>query len=214
MSTRFQPTLPLRGATDPAVVARDDAVSVSTHAPCAGLLHRRVVSTHAPLAGSDIQIAHLEAGGSRFQPTLPLRGATPRDEAQVWACLFQPTLPLRGATAMVVLVMAPQAWFQPTLPLRGATGSPGRFFGIETCFNPRSPCGERRGVPFDEAPERPVSTHAPLAGSDEDIVRRRLQRPRFNPRSPCGERPEADQPAETSQQVSTHAPLAGSDRVM
>ena len=80
-------------------------------------------------------------------------------------------------------------------------------------FNPRSPCGERpRPVGGYGAPKRPVSTHAPLAGSDDSTASSRrqcsrvsthaplagsdkapgAQRPRgigFNPRSPCGERP-------------------------
>ena len=57
----------------------------------------------------------------RFQPTLPLRGATPfafKDNSAI--NVFQPTLPLRGATSL-----SPRVWstatFQPTLPLRGAT---------------------------------------------------------------------------------------------
>ena len=55
----FQPTLPLRGATD-VVTLRPRAPAVSTHAPLAGsdvlVGAGRVdgrVSTHAPLAGSD-----------------------------------------------------------------------------------------------------------------------------------------------------------------
>ena len=101
--------------------------------------------------------------------------------------------------------------FQPTLPLRGATRCLGALQCASRCFNPRSPCGERlndlkikgaalkfqptlplRGATFRglEIPLlRPVSTHAPLAGSDSVLAG-------FSGHGA----------------VSTHAPLAGSDK--
>ncbi len=102
--------------------------------------------------------------------------------------MFQLTLPLRGATFDSV------AWckrfqFQLTLPLRGATVARLLSRGRRSCFNSRSPCGERPatgqmiiGIPG-------VSTHAPLAGSDYQgyVI------------------------AQDIDIVSTHAPLAGSD---
>ena len=100
----FQPTLPLRGATvmfdssnleelvsthaplagsDAAGERSDPLACVSTHAPLAGsdneIPVRREydnVSTHAPLAGSDARLAAVNVRPPRFQPTLPLRGAT------------------------------------------------------------------------------------------------------------------------------------------
>ena len=57
---------------------------------------------------------------SRFQPTLPVRGATSTAARDITENQFQPTLPVRGATPSV---MPP-----PRL---------GKY------FNPRSPCGER-----------------------------------------------------------------------
>ena len=78
--------------------------------------------------------------------------------------------------------------FQPTLPLRGATSRRCRPSREASCFNPRSPCGERRPPRRRSALGSPVSTHAPLAGSDS-CPRSRFSRPL----------------------VSTHAPLAGSD---
>ena len=100
-----------------------------------------------------------------FQPTLPLRGATSRASARFITTLFQPTLPVRGATEPAH-VRDIDVWFQPTLPLRGATPEGGRA-----------------------VPHLPrVSTHAPLAGSDEGQI--------------APSQPDL---------VSTHAPLAGSD---
>ena len=57
----------------------------------------------------------------RFQPTLPLRGATSSRYLVSRASEFQPTLPLRGATARVRQELNRLRLFQPTLPLRGAT---------------------------------------------------------------------------------------------
>ena len=123
------------------------------------------VSTHAPLAGSDRWLpSPLRARtcfnprspcGERpynlmfdmqplmFQPTLPLRGATFTQVAkQVYFGLFQPTLPLRGATNLSTETTSQTTQFQPTLPLRGATRQSRRYWH-PSCFNPRSPCGER-----------------------------------------------------------------------
>ena len=148
---------------------------------------------------------------------------------------FQPTLPLRGATRQQS-TMPPSGAFQPTLPLRGATHARTRCTRRRSSFNPRSPCGERPD-PARVALQVPdVSTHAPLAGSDVQVVdgaaRRNLvsthaplagsdcsaascsQRPTsFNPRSPCGERPNLWFWQIALHTVSTHAPLAGSDGV-
>ena len=149
----FQPTLPLRGATE-----------TGTFTWLAFL-----VSTHAPLAGSDVEPFDGHVALSRFQPTLPLRGATPsgctgRSASSCFnprspcgerpgfcvngfsALLFQPTLPLRGATSSLVNFSPRTSEFQPTLPLRGATSARRSRRCASTRFNPRSPCGERPGL--------------------------------------------------------------------
>ncbi len=194
---------------------------------------------------------------SLFQPTLPLRGATsrrcrPSREAScfnprspcgerrasgAWRLtkppVFQPTLPLRGATRLAQLLQRALP-FQPTLPLRGATYQ-GLSYSEICAFQPTLPL---RGAtcPSRQPPNRPpsVSTHAPLAGSDEhgeSVVTYVAQfQPTlplrgatseavcdlcdlfsFNPRSPCGERREQAGIEARTRSVSTHAPLAGSD---
>ena len=148
-SSNFNPR-PLAGSDEPeaAGVLRQ---LVSTHAPLAGsdysttLQGCRVtsVSTHAPLAGSDC-VQCTPPTMTRFQPTLPLRGATTSRRRTPRACAvsthaplagsdqngskpyaprvrFQPTLPLRGATAAALTTNFIPSRFQPTLPLRGAT---------------------------------------------------------------------------------------------
>ena len=78
-------------------------------------------------------------------------------------------------------------------------------------FNPRSPCGERLGRVIASGGQLLVSTHAPLAGSDELVFVGADRKVSFNPRSPCGERLSRHRTRAGAVFVSTHAPLAGSD---
>ena len=122
-----------------------------------------------------------------FQPTLPLRGATSRASARFITTLFQPTLPLRGATEPAH-VRDIDVWFQPTLPLRGATPEGGRAVPHLPRVSTHAPlAGSDEG---QIAPSQPdlVSTHAPLAGSDRQAPWCTCAGAGFNPRSPCGER--------------------------
>ena len=105
---------------------------------------------------------------SRFQSTLPARGAT----CQMRPCVlrsiaFQSTLPARGATYSIskflynvrISIHAPR------------TGSDRGRRGIPPCphhFNPRSPHGERRGQARRSQARREISIHAPRTGSDTD----------------------------------------------
>ena len=79
----------------------------------------------------------------RFQPTLPLRGATRLEGAAVVEELVSTHAPLAGSDSTFRDISRMSRSFQPTLPLRGATDE----------------SQEVEGVPQ-------VSTHAPLAGSD------------------------------------------------
>ena len=123
----FQPTLPLRGATERRPGPRRAYACFNPRSPCGERLLRAeaqpvevVVSTHAPLAGSDMSLDQFLKLATRFQPTLPLRGATQSQTHDSSHVRFQPTLPLRGAT----------------------THPSGSLFPMSG-FNPRSPCGER-----------------------------------------------------------------------
>ena len=168
----FQPTLPLRGAT-----RRGGA-----------LRPMGAVSTHAPLAGSDSSASSTPTTAGGFNPRSSCEERREVVETKVKTHRsFQPTLPLRGAT-QITRGIVPKAQFQPTLPLRGATWTGGGRARRPSCFNPRSPCGERHRMIDRQIRSLVVSTHAPLAGSDRV----------------CG-------PVELRRQVSTHAPLAGSD---
>ena len=81
------------------------ALAISIHAPrtgsdfhvyCDTLFH--VISIHAPRTGSDANGAHVGVPSSRFQSTLPARGATLVPCLFERHFLFQSTLPARGAT--------------------------------------------------------------------------------------------------------------------
>ena len=81
-TTLFQPTRPLRGATQ-------------------GHQNGQVcheISTHAPLAGRDRTVLGTTLPRCEFQPTRPLRGATQYGKPVPAGQRFQPTRPLRGAT--------------------------------------------------------------------------------------------------------------------
>ena len=149
-SARFQPTRPLRGATYGNIV-RINHLRISTHAPLAGRDNigygRKIaafdISTHAPLAGRDDQIlVALEAQERYFNPRAPCGARHDFAASDIRAFLFQPTRPLRGATVV----------------------------GLDTHFS-------------DD-----ISTHAPLAGRDPDQRLDIRGGKDFNPRAPCGAR--------------------------
>ena len=185
------------------------------------------------MRGAPGNIPSRQASSPRFNPRSPC-GERPAQSclSSRTATRFNPRSPC-GERPFPVTIWAGLSPFQPTLPLRGATCA--IFCALmATCFNPRSPCGERRSqlavkrqtaLVSTHAPlagsDQPlmvvsgtvggVSTHAPLAGSDLTLTWRTARIICFNPRSPCGERLEYGDEYEVVHQVSTHAPLAGSD---
>ena len=157
------------------VKASSTATGISIHAPLAGsdavrqaIVDRVGISIHAPLAGSD-PAGRPEIRRARFQSTLPLRGATHGFSiGQIQFPHFNPRSPC-GERLVPRVCNAIIRIFQSTLPLRGATVSAGQRSDVEAIsihaplagsdpaglwlhlcgkhFNPRSPCGERRGWP-------------------------------------------------------------------
>ena len=169
----FQPTLPLRGATMPV---------------CFAMSLTSLISTHAPPAGSDRARRYVAHGLRNFNPRSPCGERRRRRSGDRRGGRFQPTLPLRGATALiqqgdVIIVISTHA--PPAGSDRISQTSP----CASTDFNPRSPCGERPvGRPHPES-DKLISTHAPPAGSDVSSATPPPHFLDFNPRSPCGERP-------------------------
>ena len=102
---------------------------ISTHAPHAGsdasssiFVDRSNISTHAPHAGSDFQPRIGITTSLLFQPTLPMRGATKRNEHDRKRIKISTHAPHAGSDlnnskkAVLMIII-----FQPTLPMRGAT---------------------------------------------------------------------------------------------
>ena len=169
---QFQPTRPLRGATTSFVMSTTISRAISTHAPLAGrdgvvahIAESPAISTHAPLAGRDAAASSLLPFFFDFNPRAPC-GARPEAKAAAWVDEnFNPRAPC-GARPARTAQGGGQLLFQPTRPLRGATA--------------------RHGVP-QQGPEE-ISTHAPLAGRDSGRRSSRPRRKHFNPRAPCGAR--------------------------
>ena len=83
----FQPTLPMRGATDPFTL----------------YLHHVVISTHAPHAGSDQRCKRVSTYRLHFNPRSPCGERRSDHSPFSHHFIFQPTLPMRGATKDLVL---------------------------------------------------------------------------------------------------------------
>ena len=123
---------------------------------------------------------------------------------------FQPTRPLRGATTTAGR-MPTRSHISTHAPLAGRDSGTAEDAEAQGDFNPRAPCGARRGADQDLPRAYGISTHAPLAGRDEGTAQDRQRlgefqptRPLrgatghgacvpagllyFNPRAPCGAR--------------------------
>ena len=103
---KFQPTRPLRGATNATIRIILTTIKFQPTRPLRGATD----DEHVPVTYY-----------SQFQPTRPLRGATLFSTACSPILAFQPTRPLRGATPRPQHLVRESLIFQPTRPLRGAT---------------------------------------------------------------------------------------------
>ena len=158
------------------------------HVPAGCCATVAIISIHAPLAGCDPRGDPARDGRNPFQSTHPLRGATNPRYPHIAVALFQSTHPLRGATTMAVAASATRRNFNPRTPC-GVRRGRGGFRFQPANFNPRTPCGVRRGTIRFSAGSNMISIHAPLAGCDSTCLRRVSTLSDFNPRTPCGVRP-------------------------
>ena len=152
---QFQPTRPLRGATTSFVMSTTISRAISTHAPLAGrdgvvahIAESPAISTHAPLAGRDAAASSLLPFFFDFNPRAPCGARRQALPRVLGGEGFQPTRPLRGATRLCRCTTSRRSGFQPTRPLRGATES----------YHCTGGDDER------------ISTHAPLAGRDMEAL--------------------------------------------
>ena len=214
----FQPTRPLRGATEHRVdhlvrqldfnprapcgarraasSGAEEASEISTHAPLAGrdapplLCHNNIeaISTHAPLAGRDNCATSCVNARGEFQPTRPLRGATSLLRGCNKSLTFQPTRPLRGATNLRRGSGIFLIRFQPTRPLRGAT-SPLTYRLTLVAISTHAPlAGRDYCVSCPACSVNQFQPTRPLRGATLSACNLVYRVSDFNPRAPCGAR--------------------------
>ena len=174
---QFQPTRPLRGATTSFVMSTTISRAISTHAPLAGrdgvvahIAESPAISTHAPLAGRDPR-PRPRRGSTKISTHAPLAGRDRRGlHREEDNYYFNPRAPCGARQLGTEYRNKGQKIFQPTRPLRGATRKLNKLSRAVIDFNPRAPCGARR-IAMEHRPEGgQISTHAPLAGRDSKSV--------------------------------------------
>ena len=127
---------------------------------------------------------------SQFQPTRPLRGATPRPSTSESAGdNFNPRAPC-GARPQVIHFLVRMARIISThAPLAGRDNSTHNLFITRICISTHAPLAGRDIFNTPPHEHTNISTHAPLAGRDLKI----------------------ELPSKSVLYISTHAPLAGRD---
>ena len=147
---KFQPTRPLRGATEsvPALATSDF-----------------LISTHAPLAGRDRGKGCTLLDSENFNPRAPC-GARLQLKPQLFDFLdFNPRAPC-GARRFSNDGFTIKICISTHAPLAGRDSKSIYDFGNRNYFNPRAPCGARLASDGIDLKSRLISSHAPLAGRD------------------------------------------------
>ena len=169
---QFQPTLPMRGATQSARESVAE-ILISTHAPHAGSdqtrrrgRRRAEISTHAPHAGSDRACAVMAIANANFNPRSPC------GERRRFHPLHRQVEPIS--------THAPHAGSDAGWRCRA---------GIPWTISTHAPhAGSDVADSGHVRAADSISTHAPHAGSDGTCSKHASRTGNFNPRSPCGER--------------------------
>ena len=172
----FQPTLPVRGATN----------QMPDPPPGAD------ISTHAPRAGSDAWPTRRRSRTWDFNPRSPCGERRPTPSPTNATRIFQPTLPVRGATAKPTNALiggsnfnprspcgerpaqpenrAPRNGFQPTLPVRGATED-WKAGEYDVLFQPTLPVRGATRMKKNRAAGRRFQPTLPVRGATPLCVR-------------------------------------------
>ena len=152
-----------------------------------------------------------QGGKTVFQPTRPLRGATVLQYLPHELVGFQPTRPLRGATRQAHERAAQGGYFNPRAPC-GARPVPDVCYRIAARFQPTRPLRGATHFVTDYAALIGISTHAPLAGRDETMLKHGHSK-KISTHAPLAGRDPYATTARIRLEISTHAPLAGRDDV-
>ena len=170
------------------------------------------ISIHAPRTGSD-GFNRRDANSKKISIHAPRTGS---DHSSFWGSTlltrFQSTLPARGATFQHLCGFARLFAFQSTLPARGATVSAHSRAQKTPYFNPRSPHGERRRRKRDVHGDAEISIHAPRTGSDMLPARRESRPAPISIHAPrTGSDIATPHIRFRRRNISIHAPRTGSD---
>ena len=149
----FQPTRPLRGATEQSSSSAEPSQFQPTR----------------PLRGATESFCQ-NPWSEKFQPTRPLRGATSDTGAIGSKTTISTHAPLAGRDSRPGGSLLASIQFQPTRPLRGATTWPHRNYHRQMGFQPTRPLRGATRTSKTWKPATRISTHAPLAGRDSKRV--------------------------------------------
>ena len=191
---KFQPTRPLRGATRPASSGSACRSNFNPRAPCGArpVWIRIEIAIHdfnprAPCGARRTPRATSLTRTTNFNPRAPC-GARPRARFPLSIFLLISThAPLAGRDSQSLGATRNPAAFQPTRPLRGAT-LPSNQSNNRNNISTHAPLAGRDIMDWFGDTFFIISTHAPLAGRDWIIFISSLKNKNFNPRAPCGAR--------------------------
>ena len=143
-----------------------------------------MISTHAPLAGRDVLVVSIGIKVFKFQPTRPLRGATESVPALATSdFLISTHAPLAGRDRGKGCTLLDSENFNPRAPCGARLQLKPQLFDFLD-FNPRAPCGARRFSNDGFTIKICISTHAPLAGRDQQFYFLHHTYPIFQPTRP------------------------------
>ena len=168
----FQPTRPLRGATQMPDIKRLFIRNFNPRAPCGARPNSLGESaTHTDFnprapCGARPTTSALPWTHCYFNPRAPCGARRPdptQRKRRRWN--FNPRAPCGARQTVPVTPYTADATFQPTRPLRGAT-TMSEDQCVLTLFQPTRPLrgATQRASPYDIC--QTISTHAPLAGRD------------------------------------------------
>ena len=168
----FQSAHPVRGATTISWLTPRSQMFQSTH-PVRGatrvhalLVQQSGISIHAPRAGCDVVYTACHRVRADFNPRTPCGARQMIGHGEWLPYLFQSTRPVWGAT-MTRCCKCTVTSFQSTRPVWGATTMCPAGRARRRNFNPRAPCGARRGGMGRTGRPDAISIHAPRVGRDE-----------------------------------------------
>ena len=148
----FQSTHPVRGATLPDKYISNEIPNFNPRTPCGvrragrgAALCAPPISIHAPRAGCDRSQMLLQTMTRHFNPRTPC-GVRLREGDTAWHCgAISIHAPRAGCDDDVPAWAREETQFQSTHPVRGATRARTASRHTRQHFNPRTPCGVRRG---------------------------------------------------------------------